>query len=280
MLPWEDLATHRQTYCFLLGFDAPGDFVTDREIAANWPNLRSSHDILMDAWSVPYVGRTYIGTDAELNGNRVTVTGRFHLGQFFYGEGSAIVTNGNFEHLADRSGREMSIGLLRLNPGVSPSQAKRVLQRLMPPHAVVMTRDQLLSEERSYFLSTKPVGIMLLTSMLIACAVAAAIVAQVLSADIANRLGEYAVIKAIGAEPYFVFGLALSQAFVLSCAGLLGALVVGGIVLEIIEWRTHLGVGLNFLTVAVTVAVTIGLAAAAGGVTARAIERADPADLY
>jgi putative ABC transport system permease protein len=168
VVPWAQLPSMLKSYNFLIGLDDPGGFLRDPVIRAGLKSLPPSHSILIDAYSQPSIGPTAIGTAANINGERVEISGQYRLGLFFYADGSAIARNSEFARLSGRLPGTISIGLLQLNPGVDPGRAKADLVRALPSHTLVLTRDELRREERAYFLSIKPIGIMIYISMLIA----------------------------------------------------------------------------------------------------------------
>jgi putative ABC transport system permease protein len=116
--------------------------------------------------------------------------------------------------------------------------------------------------------------------MVIACMVGGAIILQVLSTEIANRIGEYAVLKAMGAGPALVYGIGLGQAAIVGVGGLLPALVVGWLVLGLIQYATHLQTTPGPTMVLSMAAITAALAASAAALVIRRVDRADPASLY
>ena len=277
---WMQWPSKKMAYLFLIGLDDPGRFVRDPVIRNGMKSLVSSHSLLMDAWSQPDIGPLATGVTAKIGEEQETIAGHFKLGLFFYGEGSAIVRNTDFPRLADRDSSKVSIGLFQLRPGVSPQKAKRDLEAIVPEHTLIFTRDELLQLERDYFLTVRPVGIMIYISMLIACLVGTVIMVQVLSTEIANRMKEYAVLKAIGATPWFVHGIGGAQALLLGLGGLLPALVLGGAVLWYIEFRTHLETALGLVLFAKMLVITFIAALCAAATVVARVQRADPAALY
>jgi len=277
---WMQWPSKKMAYLFLIGLDDPGRFVRDPVIRNGMKSLVSSHSLLMDAWSQPDIGPLATGVTAKIGEEQETIAGHFKLGLFFYGEGSAIVRNTDFPRLADRDSSKVSIGLFQLRPGVSPQKAKRDLEAIVPEHTLIFTRDELLQLERDYFLTVRPVGIMIYISMLIACLVGTVIIVQVLSTEVANRMKEYAVLKAIGATPWFVHGIGGAQALLLGLGGLLPALVLGGAILWYIEFRTHLETALGLVLFAKMLVITFIAALCAAATVVARVQRADPAALY
>ena len=277
---WIQWPSKKIAYLFLLGLDDPGTFVRDPAIREGMRSLVSSHSLLMDSWSLSDIGPLATGTTAKIGDEQETIAGHFKLGLFFYGEGSAIVRNTDFPRLANRDSSKVSIGLFQLRPGVSPQNAKRDLEAIVPEHTLIFTREELLQQERDYFLTVRPVGIMLYISMLIACLVGTVIMVQVLSTEVANRTREYAVLKAIGATPWFVHGIGGAQALFLGLGGLAPALMLGGAVLWYIEFRTHLETAIGFTLLEKMLVITFVAAFCAAATVIMRVQRADPAALY
>jgi putative ABC transport system permease protein len=280
VLPWTIIPGDAVGRTLLIGIDPPADFVRDKAIRNAWSVLGTPHTLVADKWSQKAAGPVTPGSVVEIKGERMTMRGQFKLGMFFYAESAALVRNVDFSRLTDRDPRSISIGLIKVKPGVSPEKARADIAAALPSGTLVLTKAQLEKHEREYFLSTKPIGIMLNISMLIACLVGGAIILQVLSTEIANRMGEYAVLKAMGAAPALVYGIGLSQAAVVSFAGLAPALGVGWIVLALLQMRLHLNTSLAAPMVLEMCGVTAVLAAVAAALVIRRLERADPASLY
>jgi putative ABC transport system permease protein len=277
---WMQWPSKKIAYLFLIGLDNPGAFVRDATIRNGIRSLESSHSLLMDAYSEPDIGPLATGTRAKIGDEFVSIAGHFKLGLFFYGEGSAIVRNTDFPRLTDRDSSKVSIALFQLRPGIDPRKAKRDLEAIVPEHTLVFTRNELLQQERDYFLSVRPVGIMIYISMLIACLVGTVIIVQVLSTEVANRMKEYAVLKAMGSSPAFVYGIGITQAVLVGLGGLLPALVIAGVVLWYIEARTHLESALGLVVLGKMVAITFAASVCAAAAVLGRVQRADPASLY
>jgi putative ABC transport system permease protein len=242
--------------------------------------LHTQHDILMDSQSLDSAGPSVSGTRLVINGETLTVTGQFKLGLFFYADGSGIVRNTDFARLAGRDPRSLTMGLIRLKPGADLATVKAALAKSLPDHVLVLSRSELIAQERGYFLSTRPIGLVLHISMVIAYLVGSVILIQVLSSGIANRLAEYATMKAMGFTAWRIYGVGLGEAMLLSLAGLLPAMFCGGMALAVIQMKTHLetfpGPGL-ILTM---IALAIALAAGAATVALLRLARSDPAELF
>jgi putative ABC transport system permease protein len=267
-------------YIFLIGLDDPGNFLRDARIRAAMRNLQSPHDILIDTQSLPSVGPTAIGSRLAIRGENLSVAGQFKLGLFFYADGSGIVRNTDFARLAGRPPRSLTMGLVRLKPGADARAVQARLARTLPSGLLVLRRSELIAQERAYFISTRPVGIVLYISMLIAYLVGTVILVQVLSTDISNRLGEFATMKAMGFADIRVYGVGGAQAVLLALGGLVPALFFGALVLALIQYQTHLETFPGLGLVAAMILLALVLAAGAASIALRRVVRADPAELF
>ncbi len=277
---WTELPSKRLSSILLFGLDDPAGFVSDRGIRDGMTHLVDSRSILVDAQSQPDIGAIAVGNKAKLNDHEVDIVGLFDLGLFFYAEGSVIVKNTNYALFTGVDPRTVSIGLVRIAKGSDPGAVRAQVAAALPDNVLVLTRDQLMAQETSYFLTTKPIGIMLNIGMLIACLVTIVIVVQVLSTEVGNRLKEYAVLKAMGFSPAFIYGIGIVQAAILGVVGLIPAILAASVVLEIVQYETHMRAALSSSEVGLALAAALGLSLGAAALVLLRIERADPAELY
>jgi putative ABC transport system permease protein len=277
---WIDLATLRRSSCLLIGMDDPGGFVRDPAIRAGLAALGDSRAILVDRFSHPDFGSLALGTDAKVSDQDVTITGVFELGLFFYADGAVIARNVDFARLSGRPARDISIGLIRLPPGADPAAAKARLIAALPKDVRVLLHDEIIGQEQAFFVSTKPIGIMLRVGMVVAFLVGAVMLIQVLSTEIVNRTNEFAVMKAMGFGSAFVYGVGLVEVGLLALGAFLPALAVGGAVLGVVQHLTHLPAALTPLVGAEILGVALVMGVVSCVAVLPRIARADPAELY
>jgi len=264
----------------VIGIDNDRDFIRDPEIRAGMDLLSNGASVLFDRLSQADIDPSHVGGIGSLGGTELEIKGLFNLGLFFYAAGGIIVPTDLFTRLTGRDPHLVTLGLLQIAPGADVEKVKRELNAALPHDVQILTREELIAQEQAYFVETKPIGIMMDIGMLIACLVAVTIMIQVLATEIGNRMNEYAVLKAMGFSPSFVYGIGVTQSAILAVAGLLPALAAAGAVFAFIHARTHLhaGIDLSLLVLALGVALGTGLLAAA--VVLWRIQRADPAELY
>ena len=277
---WGDIATDKYSPVMVIGLDQPGHFVRDPAIGQGFRLLRSSRDVLADSYSSSDLGSVETGTLARLTGRTVEVAGQFQLGLFFYADGSVVVPNTDFPAFTGHAPTEVSVGLVKLAADADPGTVRNDLAAALPQDVRVLQRSELIDEEEGYFLSTKPLGIMMRISMLIAFVVGSVILLQVLSADVVNRIDEFATLKAIGYSSAFVLGVGLCETFGLVLSAFVPALLVGAVLLGIAQWTTHLQTAVTPYLVVRILFIVLCMCFVSGITVVRRIVQADPAELY
>lgn len=264
----------------MIGLDNGDRFIADPDIRRGFAHLNDGRSVLFDRLSQKDVRPSQVGDTAAVADAEVVIRGRFDLGLFFYAAAAIVMPADMFSRLQGRDPNRITVGLLQLAPGADPVAVQARLKQILPRDVQVLTRDELIAQEQAYFVETKPIGVMLDIGMLIACLVAVTIMIQVLATEIGNRMNEYAVLKAMGFGPFFIYGIGVTQSAILGVAGLLPALAVSAGVFAMIQARTQLRSGLDLHLSALALAVALGTGLLAAAAVLWRIERVDPAELY
>jgi putative ABC transport system permease protein len=277
---WTEDATKRLSTLLLIGVDDDFSFVRDPEIRSGLQQLPTGRSVLVDDYSSSDYGPLATGSAAAISGEMVEIAGRFRLGLFFYADGSAIVRNTDFATLAKRDARQTSVGLMRLEPGANRAAVMHSLARVLPADVRVLTRDAFIDQEQAFFISTKPIGIMLAISVWIAFIAGSVILLQVISADVINRIKEFATLKAMGFSPLYVFGIGAFEAAMLAFGAFVPAFLAAAIILFGIEKATHLPTVVTPRLAVTVLAIALPMCLLSAVVALRRIARAAPAELY
>ena len=233
-------AEGRQSSLILIGMDDNSGFIADPDLRAGLETLDRADAVLVARFSSPNLGDLAPGAPGRINGRPVRIAGQFELGMFFYADGAAVVRNTDLPRFVSGNGRGVSFGLLQLQPGAEAEAVQRQLTQALPADVLVLTRGELVEGERAFFLSTKPLGIMILSGMLVAFLAASVVLWQVLSAEIMRRLHEFSTLSAMGFSRVFVLGVGFCETLFLGLAAFLPAMVTGAAILQLLQAATHL----------------------------------------
>jgi putative ABC transport system permease protein len=218
----------------------------------------------------------------EAQGRTLTAMGTFAGGGGFGGDGFMLASDQTFLALfPSRSSAAPDHILLRLRPGADAGAAIDRLHSLISDQSLrIRSYAEAAQEDLRYQQTQRPTGVIFGFGVLIGVLVGLVIVYQVLSADVADHLREYATFKAMGYGPRFFLGIILEEALVLGFLGFLPGVAIGTGILMLMGAVTTLPLTMT-PGMAVTVFVgTVVFSALSGIIATRRLAAADPADLF
>jgi putative ABC transport system permease protein len=277
---WRMHDTGRERGILLMGVDPVEQVFLLPEVDEQLVKLQQPDHVLMDRMSHPDFGPHSPGTHAEIGGDRIEVVGNFKLGTGFSADGAVICSDLTFSQLM--GGRELgrpSLGLVKLRPGAVPERVAAELASLLPEDVIVYTRPQINAQDRHHWVMKTSVGVIFGLGVILAVLVGVAIVYQVLSSDIDNRLAEYATLKAMGFPPSYLSWTVLQQALMLAIGGFIPGLIISRTLYSITSRAAHVPMELTFSMAAGVFVLGVLMCTASGLMSLRKVQNADPASL-
>lgn len=249
--------------------------------------LRDADVVLFDALSRPEFGPIGALLDShaalwtEINGRRTRIAGTFPMGPTFGTSGHVITTDLNFLRLfPDRPEGVVDIGLVTLEPGAEPLRVRDAIDAVLPEDVRVLTREQFLALEQTYWTDHLPIGFIFNLGSLLGLIVGGVIVYQILYADVIDHLPQYATLKAMGYLDRDLFTIVGQEAIYLSCLGFVPGLLVSLALYWILRMGTGILVAMTWQRVLSVFVLTLVTCLVAGGVAMRKIRHADPASVF
>jgi putative ABC transport system permease protein len=237
--------------------------------------------ILFDELSRPEFGPRQVGVKTEAAGRAVTIVGLFRVGTGFGADGTVVCNEATFASMfAPRTVDDITLGLIRLEPGTDANEVAGRLRAMLPQDVVVKTRAEFLAAEQHYWIVKTSVGVIFGLGVAVAFLVGAAIVYQVLSADIANRLPEFATLKAMGYSKAYLTRVVLVQAAIIGVVGFVPGWLVSSALFAVTRNQAHLPMEMGVLLPPVVLALSIVMCGLSGLVALRKVHQVDPADLF
>ena len=239
--------------------------------------------VLLDRRSKPYFGDPEAmppGTETELNGQRVRLAGYFQAGTGFSYNGLLLMNEETFAKFTGRPQKQITFGLVTLQPGEDPDAAARRLRAVLPSDVQVYTRAEMEAGERSYWVNKTAVGKFFYFGVLLAITVGAIFIYQMMVADIKKHMPEYATLKAMGYRFGFLFRVVVNQAIFLALAGYtLGAVAALGLY-ELTILAAALPIGMTWQRLGFVLLLTVGMCVSSALLAVRKVRTADPAELF
>ena len=212
------------------------------EILEQLDKLKSPDAILVDRATRSEYGpencRSFsdadIGHSCELGNRASLIAGHFQLGTGLATNGAVLLSDVGYAYRSGIDTRERaSLGLVRLKSGVDPNDAKaelldwlskkdpRILQQVQ-----LYTMAEQLTWERTRWLRETPIGMIFTMGVVLSFIIGAAIVYMILANDVANRLPEYATLKAMGYSQFALARIVIMQSWFLAILSYLPAMIV------------------------------------------------------
>lgn len=115
--------------------------------------------------------------------------------------------------------------LIRAKPGEDLQALKQRLQNTLP-NTIAVTREEMASLTRSYWIQRTGVGFILGLGAAVGVIVGMVIVGQILYSSVSDHLKEFATLKAMGVSDRIVYSIIIRQALWMSVLGYIPSLVL------------------------------------------------------
>lgn len=218
----------------------------------------------------------------ETQNRTLTALTTFAGGSGFGGDGYMFVSDQTFFSLfASRSSAAPDHILLRLRSGADVAVVADRLRGLISDDTLrIRSYAEAAQEDLRYQQTRRPTGVIFGFGVLIGVLVGLVIIYQVLSADVADHLREYATFKAMGYGPRFFLGIVVEEALVLGLLGFLPGLAMGTAILTLMGKVTTMPMAMTPVMAVTVFLGTVVFSVLSGVIATRRLAAADPADLF
>ncbi|MFT5299465.1 MAG: putative ABC transport system permease protein [Mariniblastus sp.] len=282
----------------VLAYDFESDVLLDKtgEISPQHRFLRAPGTALMDRLSKKNYGVDFakighrddaaepMSQSAELSGRKLDVVGHFRLGRDFANDGTLIMSTDNFAHYFGYRGSEplekVDLGAIKIAFGQSPGPLIDLISENMGEQVLVMTKQQFIQREIDFWARNTPIGVIFAIGAIMGFVVGVIICYQVLANDIAEHLGEFATLKAMGYGNLYFLRLVIKQSVYLSLLGFLPGLCFSWLLFQVNSSFTGLLMNLSYDRILFVLFLTMLMCVMSGLLALRKLLAADPASLF
>jgi putative ABC transport system permease protein len=277
----------------LIGVDPTHSPFRDPQVDQDFSRLTSIESVLIDQRSNREFGpkngvrfsSADIGVQSEVSDRQVRIDGLFDMGAGLAANGAVIVNEQGFQRLIPlASPAQVSFGLIKLQAGVDPEemalQINRRLENSGQPTADVLTREESIQRELRRWLGETPIGFIFNLGVLISFGVGALIVYMVLGNDVANRIHEYATMRAMGYSNYFLASVVLKQALYLAVFSFLPTLMLSLVLYSLTSWLANIPIQMTWGRVGFVWLLTLVMSAISGTLALKKLWQVAPAELF
>lgn len=279
--PGEEKKNRERHGLMVMGFDLAEPIFRLDAVNKARERLREPDTVLFDLRSQPEFGRRDEDVVTELGSRKVRIVGQFMLGTGFGADGLVLTSEQTFLRVfPNRLPDEVNFGLVKVAGGADAGQVANDLNRRLPPDVYALPRAERENLEQAYWVAGTSAGRIFTLGVVVALVVGVVFVYQVISSDIAVRLGEFATLKAMGYRHGFLSAVVLKQAWTMAVLAFPPAVAVSWVLYATARGVKGIPIGMTPVRAAVVLALALGMCSLSALLALRKVRTADPADLF
>lgn len=285
---WKNPLNQKTRQIMIMGFNPKEAIFNLSGVQKNLDKLKQPDQVLFDTDSRPEFGpipqlfQEGKKVKTEINNRQVEVAGLFTIGTTFGADGNIITSDLNFLRIfAQRDKGLIDVGVINLEENANTEAVIKTLKnKLSGGDVLVLSRDEFVNYERSYWENTTAVGFVFTLGTVMGLIVGTVIVYQILYTDVADHLPEYATLKAMGYTNNYLLVLVFQQAIILACIGFLPGLGFSAFLYSVTAKATGLPIFLSKSLIISVFLLTLFMCGFSGAIAVNKLKSADPADIF
>ncbi|MFM2064594.1 MAG: hypothetical protein RLZZ507_4265 [Cyanobacteriota bacterium] len=278
---------------YILGFDPVKSIFKLPELEKDFKLLQIPDQVFFDGASRPEFGpiaefyqqnkpvSMEIFSYTGLVGYRVKVSGLFSLGPSFGVDGNLIVSSSTFMRIfAGRNADEIDIGLIHLKPGANTKKVLANLSAKLPKDVIIMTRQQFIDFEKSYWTLRTPIGFVFNLMVFMGFVVGVIVVYQILYSNISTHFVEFATLKAMGFKNKYLLRVVFQQALFLAVLGYIPGFAISLGLYDVAKNATKLPIIMDIEKASIVLISAILMCLVSGFFSTNKLRKLDPAEIF
>ncbi|MEY3401572.1 MAG: ABC transporter [Anabaena sp. CRKS33] len=278
---------------YVLGFEPVKSIFKLPEIEQNFQLLKIPDQVFFDRAARPEFGpiAEYFQNNQPINmeifsylatvGYKVKVSGLFSLGPSFGVDGNLIVSSSTFFKIFSEHGaNEIDIGLIHLQANVNPRTILATLSKSLPSDVIIMTRQEFIDFEKSYWTLRTPIGFVFNLMVMMAFVVGVIVVYQILYSNISTHFVQFATLKAMGFRNKYLLNVVFQQALILAVLGYIPGFAISLGLYDIAKDATKLPIVMDFSKGLLVFTSVIFMCLTSGFFSTNKLRKVDPAEIF
>ncbi len=278
---------------YVLGFEPVKSIFKLPEVEQDFKLLRIPDQVFFDRAARPEFGPiaeyfqknqpitmeifSYLGTI----GYKVKVSGLFTLGPSFGVDGNLIVSSSTFLKIfPERRANELDIGSIHLEPNVNPQKILATLSASLPKDVTVMTRQEFIDFEKSYWTLRTPIGFVFNLMVMMGFVVGVIVVYQILYSNISTHFVQFATLKAMGFRNKYLLNVVFQQAVILAVLGYIPGFAIALGLYDVAKDATKLPIVMDSSKGLLVFTSVIFMCLTSGFFSTNKLRKVDPAEIF
>jgi putative ABC transport system permease protein len=277
---WKNKETEETRTAVIVSLPADPALLAHAQLRELAGAVERGRSVLLDTFSDSVATRVADGATGNVAGQDVTVAGRYQMGLALYAKVAVATAPETFQQLARTSSRQTRFGLVQLADGADPVSVREALRRRLPEDVIIIPREELIASEQDFYMEEKPVGLVFRVGVFVGFVVGSVIFFQILSTEIANKLKEFATLRALGFRDRYVYMVGVQQALLYALCGYVPCALLMSFLFAKMTAAAKMDLSMTVQLLGTVLALTLAMCGLSGWLALRRVRRADPADLF
>lgn len=213
-------------------------------------------------------------------GNTVVASTLSVLVSWWFQDDFYLFADECWETYCDHHPQQIQIGLIKLQADAHPQQVAQSLGNDLPEDVMILTNESFAQAEKAYWAKTTPIGFVFGLGVIVSFIVGIVIVYQIIYADIADHLPQYAMLKAIGYSDRYLIVVLIQEALLLAVLGYIPGFIVSLGLYQLAATATMLPIFMTIERGFTVFVLTVTMCLISAFTTIRKLNSADPADVF
>ncbi|MDD1416564.1 ABC transporter permease DevC [Dolichospermum sp. ST_con] len=278
---------------YVLGFEPVKSIFKLPEVEQNFQLLKIPDQVFFDRAARPEFGPiaeyfqknkpitmeifSYLGTI----GYKIKVSGLFTLGPSFGVDGNLIVSSSTFLKIfPEHRVNEIDIGSIHLQPNANIKTILATLSNTLPKDVTVMTRQEFIDFEKSYWTLRTPIGFVFNLMVMMGFVVGVIVVYQILYSNISTHFVQFATLKAMGFRNKYLLNVVFQQAIILAVLGYIPGFAISLGLYDIAKDATKLPIVMDVSKGLLVFTSVIVMCLTSGFFSTNKLRKVDPAEIF
>jgi putative ABC transport system permease protein len=278
---------------YVLGFEPVKSIFKLPEVEQNFQLLKIPDQVFFDRAARPEFGPiaeyfqknkpitmeifSYLGTI----GYKIKVSGLFTLGPSFGVDGNLIVSSSTFLKIfPEHRVNEIDIGSIHLQPNANIKTILATLSNTLPKDVTVMTRQEFIDFEKSYWTLRTPIGFVFNLMVMMGFVVGVIVVYQILYSNISTHFVQFATLKAMGFRNKYLLNVVFQQAIILAILGYIPGFAISLGLYDIAKDATKLPIVMDVSKGLLVFTSVIVMCLTSGFFSTNKLRKVDPAEIF
>jgi putative ABC transport system permease protein len=241
--------------------------------------------VIVDRRARGFLGMASGTGDTEINFRPVHIIGSFALGPDFMSDGTVMMSQATFARLLPRSPESagampVEFGIVKINPGEDAARVQQALRSALPNEVRVLTKPQLVAFERDFQADLSSAGPIFWMGTVVGFVVGMLISYQIIYTDLSDQLPQYATLKGMGYENFYLVRVVIEQAALSALAGYVPAWLLCLVVYRAIGEVALLPLRMTVPLTLLSLGLTLGMCLLSAILAIRRVIAADPAEVF